>query len=99
MRYEDKKRKNACKRVVDRFIRNGADYEINISAIQRERVIAKIEKGNTDKLINIFDEVYKEIDNMMQLGPWKDFLRRRHTPDKATIPSMPKSSQVVASTL
>ena len=64
------------KRIVDKYIREGADYEINISFLQRAAIL-KNSNINSKGFYTVFDDAYREVKKMIQQGGWVDFLRRR----------------------
>lgn len=64
------------KRIVDKFIREGSAYEINVSATQRKTILNP-SSISSHQLYAIFDDAYNEVKKMIQQGGWIDFLRYR----------------------
>jgi hypothetical protein len=65
----DKWRKNTSERIIKTFILPGSELEINISHLQREAII-----NSKVVSVDIFDEVFNEIVNIIYSGSWNRFI-------------------------
>ena len=70
---------STCNRIIDRYVRSNSEYEINISYHLRHAILQlkPTENSKPDNLIKIFDDAYRDIEQMVQQGPWRDFILRR----------------------
>lgn len=71
--------------LVNKYIRTGSEFEINISHSMREDVLRHYtDIKNPKKLIQALDPVFNEIERVLQAGPWTDFLFSKHSQYKGT---------------
>ena len=57
-------------KIYDKFVKNGSQFEINISSALREEVVKKIKSGKFD--LHMFDNVYKEISDMIKKDAFRE---------------------------
>ena len=72
----DKWHRTKAKQIVNTYIRHGSPQEVNISAMQRER-ITRVDLDKSTVLFNLFDEALSEITLMVNTGLWIDFKNQK----------------------